>query len=1140
MNTERIINLLKDFIEFNDVYDITEDMTNQEKGYLFELITYYMYKLCPALNANLQFIWLYKDIPANVIKELGLPSKDKGIDLLAMINGDYYAIQCKFRQDADRTIHWNELATFFGLSFGMNDKIKRGILVTNTEELCNEVLRSTKVDAIYGEFFDNLPNDFFEKMCNMLSGQRVNNYIRKEMNDPQFICLLKVWTHFKRDNNTRGNIELACGVGKTLFGFFIDRHMRNKKTVIFVPSLYLLSQTYTEWINQSYAENIKIKYILIGSDADVSDEHKYKANAMFLLCTDPATIRKHINNTPNYQKLVVISTYQSANKLVEACNIGTKIKFDFGIYDEAHRTVGQIGKQFSLTLTDDKLNIKKRLYMTATRRFYAGGLDEDDDNGIYSMDNVKIYGENIYCYNIGQAIADKRLVDYQLITMVATNKEIEEYIKQNKLVSYKDEFSDEESHYLGTIIMLLKKIHDGTCNHMITYHNNVKRAVKFKKFMIIINELLYKDKNVYIDSIDGGTSMVKRNRILRDFNRRDKALLSSVRVLGEGVNIPIIDSLCFVDAKNSTIDIIQCIGRSLRLYNNKQMAHVIVPTFIESLDDDFDKNVYGNIIRILQALKSTDEGVNEYFTVNDSGKRANCVKRKICKHERFVEVNKNIEIDLQKWGDNISAKIWDIVNPFDSMMDKVSEWIDKNKKRPSSYTDEYVEKKYGMWLSNNITRYKRKECNMKNNNVRKKFNDFLERYQNVLMSRDCAWIIMRNEVTSWINKNGKRPTCISSDLCEKKYGRWIAGNIRTYNCVTHNKTDNNKRILWDEFVNTHKEYFLQKDTIWERKYQQLLKYINDNNNLPSPRSKDDTEKKCGVWMNANIGRYKNNKMSISEKKLWEKFMNDNCEHLNSNKNRWYEMLEKTKLYLHKYNKRPSVKSKNKNTYSLGKWITRQIAFAKEKEKNTTNNKKHCIMDEEIYNDWCKFVNTNSKYFLSNSDKWNSSMLSVLTFIDKYGKRPSCESKDNEIKKIGQWISSQISNYSLHKGAMTDITRRKHVEDLITKYPNLFDTLCIKNKETIIKETFDSKIQNNDANNIEYIEHASNKITTKQDALKINVTKEKSSKIERDIVVKPKKSRCKKDNDIKRVVRAKPHVATKIRGKNGVFVDCNDV
>ena len=176
MNTNDVIKYLLDVKTFDDLYNITINLEKKQKGDLFEYITLYLFKLLPSLNNGLEDIWMYKNVPNKILKLLKLPDKDKGIDLLAKIKGEYYAIQSKFRQDPNVSISWNELSTFFGLSFGLHDKIKGGFLVTNTFDLCNEVIISTKIEAIYGDFFDQLPDNFFQNICNDLSKKDLINF----------------------------------------------------------------------------------------------------------------------------------------------------------------------------------------------------------------------------------------------------------------------------------------------------------------------------------------------------------------------------------------------------------------------------------------------------------------------------------------------------------------------------------------------------------------------------------------------------------------------------------------------------------------------------------------------------------------------------------------------------------------------------------------------------------------------------------------------------------------------------------------------------------------------------------------------------------------------------------------------------
>src|SRR5205823_12771331 len=121
---------------------ILDRLTNKEKGDIFEILSYYLFRLSPILNTDLQNIWLYANVPEEIRDELLLPKKDKGIDLLIKRNGRYQALQCKWRQNYQTIVPWKELSTFYGLSFGLHDKIEIGYFITNTYDMCDEVINS--------------------------------------------------------------------------------------------------------------------------------------------------------------------------------------------------------------------------------------------------------------------------------------------------------------------------------------------------------------------------------------------------------------------------------------------------------------------------------------------------------------------------------------------------------------------------------------------------------------------------------------------------------------------------------------------------------------------------------------------------------------------------------------------------------------------------------------------------------------------------------------------------------------------------------------------------------------------------------------------------------------------------------------
>jgi superfamily II DNA or RNA helicase len=964
--------------KFNDVYSQTKNLTKKQKGDFFEEFTYHLFKSDPKINNGLENIWLYSDVPRKIIKELCLPTKDKGIDLLAKINGDYYAIQCKFRQNSNAILNWTELSTFFGLAFGMNNKIKGGFLVTNTTDLCKEVIKSTKVEPIYGDYFDDLPKNFFKYFH-----KSIPTYVQKFPFNYQSKCKLSCLVHFVDHN--RGHIEMACGSGKTLTSYWIDTGLSNKRTVIFVPSLYLLSQFYSDWVNQSYAEQKQIKYLLVGSDADVDEDVKYKSNGL-ILHTDPKSIKKFIKNTN--EKLVVISTYQSSDKLEAACD-----SFDFGIFDEAHKTVGQSNKKFTQMLTDKHVTIKKRLFMTATPKMYSGDLDNEK---IISMDNEKFYGAKLYTYNTGNAIQDKKLVDYQVVSIYAKNSSIEKSIRKNKLVKLKQEFDEFEANYLATILVLLKKIKDGTCRHLITYHNKVESARKFSEYLDIIHGKIYDDK-LFIWHLSGKTSMGERNRIIKEFVKSECGILCSARVLNEGVNIPIVDSVCFVDARFSTIDIVQCIGRSLRLFNGKTMAHVIVPTFIKDFNEDLDKDAYGNVIRILKALKTTDDGVVEYFKMRKSGKKYG---RQIVAGEYFDDEVYAKEIDLDKWCDVVGEKVWQMVDGFAYVYEQLKKWIEINKRLPSQHSNNETEKFLGRWCVN-------KRQDKRRDEIKKDHIVELEKISKWYWNRnDDIFDKKYDELTKWIEKNGRMPRDTNDNIEEKNLSMWCQGQ-RKYK----NKNKMNKKNI-KKLEQIYGWYWNKFDDGFNDSYNELKQWVKRNNKLPSRNVKDPIENKLSVWCGNKRINKRNGILTEEQKKKLEKIPGWYWGKDIPKKTRAFEeVYDELKKWVDNNSKLPNRNSRDKTERKLGTWC----------DNKRFNMKKNILNSEEIVN-----LEKISGWFWRKDDPFDKRYNELKEWINNNNRLPSSSSGDQYEKSLGYWCSDRRKNKKQGKLSEYKIKKMKKI------------------------------------------------------------------------------------------------------------------
>ncbi len=147
---------------------------------------------------------------------------------------------------------------------------------------------------------------------------------------------------------------MACGTGKTYTSLKIaEAQTNNNGFVLFlVPSLALLSQTLSDWKQQS---EFPIRAFAVCSDTTVGK--KTKSGSIDELLTPnelnyPATtneqdLAKHVQNAFKYKEeqqeqgmVVIFSTYQSIEVIALAQNNLGMRPFDLVICDEAHRTAG--------------------------------------------------------------------------------------------------------------------------------------------------------------------------------------------------------------------------------------------------------------------------------------------------------------------------------------------------------------------------------------------------------------------------------------------------------------------------------------------------------------------------------------------------------------------------------------------------------------------------------------------------------------------------------------------------------------------------------------------------------------------------------------------------------------------------------
>lgn len=645
------INKVTTFDEFDT---ILRKLSNEIKGIFFEIFYKLYFVIFPNYQILYSKVYLYQEIPEKIKSKLKLPDKDKGIDGIVITpTKEYYAVQVKYRKNK-KPIAFGELATFPALTFGTGcQNIKGGIFFTNCYDVCDE-LKGDKYQNITYPCFDKCDNIFWNNVRDYLASDIVTSFIPYTPLPHQEKILPIIKKHF--EENDYGRLYLPCGTGKSLMGVFTAINTLNyTKIFIVVPSLYLLSETYETWIRQLYskgADNKKFNYLLIGSDIDKKED---------LLCEYKITTAKdEIKKQLNKDNIVVITTYQSSHLLKEVCK-ELKFKFDIGIYDEAHRTVGTSDKKFTILLSYKGLS-KKRLFMTATEKIYhyqMNKLSKEQQEEILSMDKENIYGKVIYNYSTMQAIKDNQLVDYKVIAPFISTDKYDEMLENNSYV--KVDKTTHEIKLLALAVMIIEVIKKNDIHHLLIFSNKNDKA---KRILEIIEQMLEKeDLNIFTKYLNGFDNMNKRKYQVKLFEQSERGIISSARIFGEGVNIPICDAVCFADNKSSTVDIIQYIGRCLRKCSLKpnKISYVIVP-FVLDVDNEtefFDSESvsFFKLRRILKSLGTTDNMISEKFFLKDCNKISS--EKGHDKMESISQLFLGKKINLNEFKQHIISKIFD-------------------------------------------------------------------------------------------------------------------------------------------------------------------------------------------------------------------------------------------------------------------------------------------------------------------------------------------------------------------------------------------------------------------------------------------------------------------------------------------------
>jgi predicted helicase len=660
---------------WQDIQAKWRSFPEKQKGDLFEELVKAYLQLDPEYVSKLKHVWLGREIPQATARKLKLPATDQGIDIVAETHdGEFWAVQCKYRQDTDHSLTWRDLSTFTGLAFGVCQGFSFGVICSTTERFTHVLKDQQRIGFCALDVWQALDADFLKRLRAHLAYKPALLKPLKPM-PHQKGALKDGHRHFFIGKATRGKLIMPCGSGKSLTAYWIAGELGARSIVIAVPSLALIRQTLKVWLRETQANQQDVEWICVCSDESAGrverDDSAVLRQDLGVPClTNPKEIaawlkRKHRGLT------VVFTTYQSGEALAKAAR-AAKFTFDLGIMDEAHKTVGDGEKLFSHLLHDKNLPIRRRLFMTATERRYKGQSDT-----VLSMDDPATYGETFHLLSFKRAMEydPPILSDYKIISIAVSREEVAELIRKNTFVRPdKGPWNEEiEADMLASLIALRKAMEKYPIRHAVSFHGSIQRAELFKTHNDGFSKSFRSYGKLETFHVSGKTPTCARARVIGEFARAERALITNARCLTEGVDVPGIDCVLFADPRRSAVDIVQAVGRALRPSPGKQFGYVIVPILHDAdatEDDIFKSAAFKEVLTTLRALAANDDRIIEYFRGVSKGQQRKGggsvqfdIDERLAKHINFADFAR--EIELKCW-DKLAKLSW---RPFEEARD---------------------------------------------------------------------------------------------------------------------------------------------------------------------------------------------------------------------------------------------------------------------------------------------------------------------------------------------------------------------------------------------------------------------------------------------------------------------------------------
>lgn len=576
--------------------------------------------------------WLWADWPD---RYRYYPQEPEGLGVDHVIestDGNLIAVQAKFVSDPSNATRYKDLASFISRVTLPGSPFSGGLLVSNAFSLSRKVEREFAAahDPSTGRGIgvalrDILADSSIDWSPAATPAPRAP-YTRMPHQLDAIIDTVRTLA-----DHDRTRLIAACGTGKTLMSYWVARDLAAERVLVLLPSLALVRQFRMEWAKAASRDGWSPAVYAVcsendraGADAVLMRADELGVRMLATPDTNPAVIAGWLRRPG---PAVVFSTYQSSPRIAEAMSDAAIAPFDLIVADEAHNIVSvESGSAFRTVIDGDRLRARKRLFMTATEKIYSDRLKrraEDEGVDLVSMDDEEHFGPLAHRISFGRAIEEGLITDYRIVIAEISEDDptLAGMIAERRFVDA-DGVPTTDAATLAAGLALSRAAQELGFRRMISFHtraargSGANRTAGAEAFAELLGALEPSWRVAFVSGEQPTATRADRVRGALTLAAGERGLVTNARCLGEGVDLPDLEAVAFVDPRSSVIDIVQSASRALRRSRTieKPLGYIVIPIVVPAGVDPestIEGDAYAQVYRVVRAMRSHDERLAE-------------------------------------------------------------------------------------------------------------------------------------------------------------------------------------------------------------------------------------------------------------------------------------------------------------------------------------------------------------------------------------------------------------------------------------------------------------------------------------------------------------------------------------------------